>query len=202
MKIKMNLMENKITATDVEGEQVNKVIDGFFSVLHATLAHTAPKPEPVEAPKQKPININVEVPATVGFKPTPVYPKPQKFVAPAKLASEPKQEPTTEPVSKKLPKIDNERSMTTPIEELISFQQNIKEIADGILLYQTHYTCDCGHHGKRFIRNTNDYTKCHSCQAKLVVEPATLENDGKGIPVPDSFGNFFIARELYETEEN
>lgn len=189
-------MENKITATNVEGEQVNKVIDGFFSVLHATLAQTAPKPEPVEVPKQGTANINEEVP--VGYKPIPVYPKPQKFVKPAELASE----PTTETVSKKLPKIDSERSMTTPIGELISFQHNIKEIDNGILLYQTHYTCDCGHEGKRFIRNTNDYTKCHDCGEKLVIEPATLEYDEKGIPVPDSFGNFFIARELYETEEN
>lgn len=33
MKIKINLSNNKISAEGLQGEQVNKVIDGFFKFL-------------------------------------------------------------------------------------------------------------------------------------------------------------------------
>lgn len=183
MKIKINLLNNKISAEGVQGEQVNKVIDGFFDFLNGSATPVDKEQSVVatESPKAVPVYI-------------PVTPKPQQVVK-----EEPKS--VSSPVSKVLPKINDQRTLNTSIGELVALKpSNIRETEDGTKLYQTHYTCDCGHTGKRFIRESNDYTKCHECGEKLLVEPATLEDDADGIPMPDLDGNFFIARELYEGE--
>lgn len=184
MKIEISLLNNKISAEGLQGEQVNKVIEGFFSFLNGPTKPAGIK-QPVdlfESPKAVPVYV-------------PVPPKTQQVAK-----EEPKSESPS--VSKVLPKINDQRTLNTSIGELIMplKPSNIREIGDGIKLYQTHYTCDCGHTGYRFIRETNDYTKCHECGEKLLVEPATLEDDVDGIPMPDLDGNFFIARELYEGE--
>lgn len=185
MKIKINLLNNKISAEGVQGEQVNKVIDGFFNFLCGPTKTPADIKNPV---------IKVETQKILSV-PVSTSPKTQQVVK-----EEPKSESPS--VSKVLPKINDQRTLNTSIGELIMplKPSNIREIGDGIKLYQTHYTCDCGHTGYRFIRETNDYTKCHECGEKLLVEPATLEDDADGIPMPDLDGNFFIARELYEGE--
>ena len=184
MKIKINLLNNKISAEGVQGEQVNKVIDGFFNFLNGS-AIPAGNEQPVitsESPKAIPVTISA----------------PSK---PQQVAKEEPKKSETPPASKVLPKIDDQRTLKTSIGELVALKpSNIRETEDGTKLYQTHYTCDCGHTGKRFIRETNDYTKCHECGDKLLIEPATLEEDKDGIPMPDIDGNFFIARELYERE--
>jgi len=184
MKIKINLLNNKISAEGVQGEQVNKVIDGFFNFLNG--------------PTTPAVNlqsvITVESPKTIS-KPIPAPPKSQSIVKKEESKGD------SIPVSKVLPKINDQRTLNTTIGELVAMTpHNIRVTDDGTKLYQTHYTCDCGHTGKRYIRETNNYTKCHNCGDKLLIEPATLEDDVNGILNPDIDGNFFIARELYEGE--
>lgn len=184
MKIEISLLNNKISAEGVQGEQVNKVIDGFFNFLSGG-ATPAGNEQPV---------VKLE-PSKAISKPISAVPTEPQHV----VKEEPKSESPS--VSKVLPKINNQRTLNTKIGELVALTpSNIRETDEGIKLYQTHYTCDCGHTGKRFIRETNDYTKCHNCGEKLLIEPATLEDDADGIPMSDIDGNFFIARELYEGE--
>lgn len=189
MKININLLNNTLVAEDVQAEQANKVIDGFFGLL----SNRKDKNESFIAK----------------IEPTSVFTESKMPEAPRKtyevrtregLKSAGDNEKLQQKQSKLLPKIDDSRTLAVSIGEMIKpliTPSNIRVLEDGTKIYQTAYTCDCGHEGKRFIPETNDYAKCHKCGEKLLVEAATLHADKQGIPEPDIDGNFFIAREIY-----
>lgn len=180
MKIDIKLLNNTLAAEEVQAEQVNKVIDGFFGLLHAC-------------------SDNNRTDMVTNIRPTVTLEAKNKTELDQKITETLKKETASQNPSKVLPKINNERTLNVPIGEMINLApSNVREIDGSNKLYQASYHCDCGHSGKRFIPETNYYLKCHNCNDKLLVEPATLEQDENGIPKPDVEGNFFIARELYE----
>lgn len=181
MKIDIKLLNNTLVAEEVQAEQANKIIDGFFGILN-NRSDTHPK------------EITTVVTTVNNGNTTAVAEKVTEIM---------KKEQPRQTLTKTLPKIDDERRMNVSIGEIIGKENfsNVRESEDGQKLYQTGYWCNCGHEGKRYIPETNDYTKCHQCGEKLLVEPATLDDDEYGIPVADKDGNFFIAREKYETED-
>lgn len=191
MKVYVQLKDSELRATKIEAKQADAIIHGFFSVLGAAPVQLA---DEVEVPKKV-----IEVPVTTVAKPVPPkYSSPSVTVTvdKTKLASPAPLTPKT------LPKIDDGRSLSVPIGELLqnelTLPANIRTLEDGTKIYQAHYDCDCGHSGRRYIVETNNYLKCHKCNEKLLVEAATLEDDENGIPKPDIDGNFFIARDLYD----
>ena len=179
MKIDIKLLNNTLVAEEVQTEQINKIIDGFFGVLN-NYSNTRPR-------KNMTVVTNSVENAT-------------KIAG--KIIETTKKEQHQQNSVKILPKINDERSLNVSIGEIIGKENstNLRELEDGQKLYQTGYWCSCGHEGKRFIPATNYYTKCHQCGEKLLVEPATLDADENGIPFADANGNFYIAREKYEIE--
>lgn len=199
MKIEVKVNDYVLKAIDVQAEQVNKIIEGFFAVQGVTSSLTvgdlkvetsAPKtvaPKAKEVPKQNPSTVEAV---------TPSKPKVDKVQ-----------------VTKVLPKVNAERTLTTSIAEHLkgvfeapgdAVQGDKKESfpstklhEDGTTLYQSHYWCPCGHKGKRWARANVKYLVCHECNEKLLAEEATMEFDADDVPLPDKFGNHFIARELY-----
>lgn len=99
---------------------------------------------------------------------------------------------------KQLSKINATRTLHTPIGDIVAQKQwetGIKVREDGTKHYQAYYWCECGDKGKRYIAPTDTTLCCRACEQALVVEPATLTKEN-GLPERDTFGNFFIAREL------
>lgn len=69
-----------------------------------------------------------------------------------------------------------------------------------IPLYRSNYNCPtCGHKGARFIRETNNYLKCHNCDAQLEVEKTVPNSD---FMESDDEGFFFTATELFGLHRN
>lgn len=185
MELKIKLANGKLEGKGLEGEQVNKVIEGFFSVLGATPA--------TKIEVQKPI---VTVQTT----------EPKKAVEAVKKAVENAIKPT-ESRPKVLPIVDSNKNMThTPFEGLADKlrvnpkgEGDIRYTEDNTPLYRAHYWCpECGTNSKRYIRETSDYLKCHDCGTKIEVEESV-----PGEPLKqDKHGAYYIAREAFWTPEN
>ncbi|MFJ8216207.1 hypothetical protein [Bacillus cereus] len=78
--------------------------------------------------------------------------------------------------------------------EPIHWKTGIKYDNEGTPRYRTRYECCmCGNRGNQYEYEGNKFTKCHNCNAKLKIVPATK----KGIPERDSFGNFYVAYDEY-----
>ncbi|AXY09960.1 hypothetical protein CUC43_25845 [Bacillus thuringiensis LM1212] len=74
------------------------------------------------------------------------------------------------------------------------WKTGIKYDDEGTPRYRTRYECCmCGNRGKQYEYEGNKFTKCHNCNAKLKIVPATK----KGFPERDSFGNFYVANDEY-----
>lgn len=175
MKIEANLAIKTLSVEGAQTEQANKIIDGFFSVLGVKTTSFLQKNE-----VQKSEGPSVST-----------------------LKNDKNNSEAIQNSSKALPKIDHKRTLHVPIGELLDdghSSKNVRELENGAKTYQTEYWCMCGHEGKRFIPKTNRYTKCHQCDMKLLIEPATLEIDENNIPLPDKSGNFYIAREAFEID--
>lgn len=119
--------------------------------------------------------------------------------------------------SRKLPIVDVNRS-SFPMEDLVKitkkndrpctpdpvqekegadpthWKTGIKYDDEGTPRYRTRYECCmCGNRGNQYEYKENKFTKCHKCNAKLKIVPATK----KGFPERDSFGNFYVANDEY-----
>lgn len=106
--------------------------------------------------------------------------------------------------TRKLP-IINENRGSFPMEDVVKitkketadpihWKTGIKHDEDGTKRYRTRYQCPlCGNRGNQYEYEENKFTKCHNCEAKLKIEPATKN----GFPERDGFGNFFVATEEY-----
>ncbi|SCC32444.1 Uncharacterized protein BCZB5J_02580 [Bacillus cereus] len=74
------------------------------------------------------------------------------------------------------------------------WKTGIKYDDEGTPRYRTRYECCMyGNRGNQYEYEGNKYTKCHKCNAKLKIVPATK----KGLPERDSFGNFYVANDEY-----
>lgn len=63
-----------------------------------------------------------------------------------------------------------------------------------IPLYRASYDCPtCGEHGYRHVRETNNYLKCHKCEAQLAMEKTVKEAD---YLTSNDEGVFFYANKL------
>lgn len=185
MKIEIKLNSTELKASQIEGEQANKIIEGFFKTL-------MPKEEIIER-------------TTVAAPVKPVVKKePIKQVA--KAVEEPKSvQQIARP--KTLPMVESNKTMThNPFEKLLNRDEFIAHVeqgdvrtgTDGKKLYKSEYHCpECGHSGKRFIREENTYLKCHNCSTKLLVEEAV---PGEFL-AQDREGYFFIARDYFEGDK-
>lgn len=191
MKVQVNVTAQTLVIENTSADQVNQVITGFFQALGVAAAPTplqtaypvqtvafSPK---VAANEPKPVQ-NTPKTATNVQKPLPNTPKP------------------VENAPKTLPKINDDRSLFVPIGEALQSLKpaNTRDFGDGVTGYQAHYWCGCGDEGNRYILPTYKYLKCHVCQTKLSIEPATFDISADGLPEPDNFGNFFVARHEYE----
>ncbi|WP_342557333.1 hypothetical protein [Lysinibacillus sp. FSL P4-0201] len=195
MKIEINVQDAHLKAEEIQENHVTSIIEGFFGVLG--VAKQNENNSSVFKPKNKPlINLGEAPPDYVPFQNV----KTSAVVVPPKIEKEKNQQ-----ISKVLPKVNGERTLTTPISEMAkincvseseSLNFGTKEFEDGQIKYQCKYWCDCGHTGKRWVSRSAVYAHCHECNSKLIVEPATPEFREDGLPVQDSFNNFFIAREV------
>ena len=76
----------------------------------------------------------------------------------------------------------------------IHWKTGIKYDDEGTPRYRTRYECCmCGNRGNQYEYEGNKFTKCHNCNAKLKIVPATK----KGLPERDAFGNFYVANDEY-----
>lgn len=74
------------------------------------------------------------------------------------------------------------------------WKTGIKYDDEGTPRYRTRYECCmCGNRGNQYEYKENRFTKCHKCNAKLKIVPATK----KGFPERDAFGNFYVANDEY-----
>ncbi|KXY10357.1 hypothetical protein [Bacillus sp. FSL K6-0067] len=74
------------------------------------------------------------------------------------------------------------------------WKTGIKYDDEGTPRYRTRYECCmCGNRGNQYEYQENKFTKCHKCNAKLKIVPATK----KGFPERDAFGNFYVANDEY-----
>lgn len=74
------------------------------------------------------------------------------------------------------------------------WKTGIKYDDEGTPRYRTRYECCmCGNRGNQYEYKENKFTKCHNCNAKLKIVPATKT----GFPERDSFGNFYVANDEY-----
>ncbi|MFE9078695.1 hypothetical protein [Bacillus mobilis] len=106
--------------------------------------------------------------------------------------------------TRKLPIVEVNRS-SFPMEEIakitkkeeadpIHWKTGIKYDDEGTPRYRTRYDCCmCGNRGNQYEYEGNKFTKCHKCNAKLKIVPATK----KGLPERDAFGNFYVANDEY-----
>ncbi|MEH7459593.1 hypothetical protein V7183_20980 [Bacillus sp. JJ1127] len=106
--------------------------------------------------------------------------------------------------TRKLP-IINENRGSFPMEDVVKitkketadpihWKTGIKYDDEGKERYRTCYECPlCGNRGNQYEYKENKFTKCHKCNAKIKIEPATE----KGFPNRDAFGNFYVANEEY-----
>ncbi|MFJ8521419.1 hypothetical protein [Bacillus cereus] len=126
-------------------------------------------------------------------------------------------ETTTGKPSRKLPIVDVNRS-SFPMEDVVKitkqkdrssapkplkeeeekppthWKTGIKYDDEGTPRYRTRYECCmCGIRGNQYEYEGNKFTKCHNCNAKLKIVPATK----KGLPERDAFGNFYVANDEY-----
>ncbi|WMS84407.1 hypothetical protein RE438_12080 [Bacillus wiedmannii] len=111
---------------------------------------------------------------------------------------------TEDKPTRKLPIVEVNRS-SFPVEEIakitkkeeadpIHWKTGIKYDEEGNPRYRARYECCmCGNRGNQYEYKENKFTKCHKCNAKLKIVPATKT----GFPERDSFGNFYVANEEY-----
>ncbi|TKH53835.1 hypothetical protein FC677_21130 [Bacillus cereus] len=111
---------------------------------------------------------------------------------------------TTDKQTRKLPIVEVNRS-SFPMEEIakitkkedtdpIHWKTGIKYDDEGTPRYRTRYECCmCGNRGNQYEYEGNKFTKCHKCNAKLKIVPATKN----GFPERDAFGNFYVANDEY-----
>ncbi|PFC04828.1 hypothetical protein [Bacillus thuringiensis] len=112
--------------------------------------------------------------------------------------------PTEDKPTRKLPIVEVNRS-SFPMEEIAKitkkeeadpthWKTGIKYDDEGKPRYRTRYDCCmCGNRGNQYEYEGNKFTKCHKCNAKLKIVPATK----KGLPERDAFGNFYVANDEY-----
>lgn len=195
MKIEINIQNAHLKAEEIQENHAMSIIEGFFGVLGVVKQNE--NNVSVFKQKNKPlINLGEAPPDYVPF---------QKVKTSAAVVSPTIEKEKSQQISKVLPKINAERTLTTPISEVAKINCasesglphfGTKEFEDGQIKYQCKYWCDCGHTGKRWVSRSAVYAHCHECNSKLIVEPATPEFREDGLPVQDNFNNFFIAREV------
>lgn len=121
----------------------------------------------------------------------------------------PQQEIQSQSRPRQLPLTGNERTLKTPIGELVN--GNVPEHwitgiitgEDGESRYKTRYICPvCGDKGKRYVKMGQTEAACHKCQAVLKVKPATTNGFGTTEEHRDEYGNYMFANELAEPVES
>jgi ribosomal protein L37AE/L43A len=76
----------------------------------------------------------------------------------------------------------------------IGSDANFRVHPTGVPEYQAANDCPkCMHHGKRFAREGNKYTKCRECDTKIAIASASPN----GFAVPDEAGNNFYGNQEY-----
>lgn len=177
-----------LTAKQAEPAQASAIVQGFFNTLNTNqMASAATAAITIQAAIEKakePVKPDASMQVSAQTK--------QTVVANGNAGAE---------QQKKLPKINDSRTLHTPIAEMISKEFAKKsgmKMHGEELRYKCHYLCfACGHEGNRYVRPVTESIYCHDCQTKLAVETATFDTDEKGVPVPDQNENYYIAREEY-----
>ncbi|MFF5993432.1 hypothetical protein AAGS61_01600 [Lysinibacillus sp. KU-BSD001] len=184
MNIEISLLGAQLKAEGMQDMQMDSVIQGFFHALSGQSkvsgANNATRTQPV-------IIANGFTATSGGDKKT-------------------QQKATTQSISKALPKINGDRTLHTPISELVEedtahWQTGIKTDEDGTKRYRCYYWCDCGSKGKRYVPKDAEILVCRDCNQELFIEGATPSIQSDGLPERDNFGNFFIAREAVNPTE-
>ena len=196
MKIEINVQNAHLKAEEIQENHVTSIIEGFFGVLGVVK----------QAENNSSHCKNINPLKNLGEAPAGYVPfQSVKTSAIAVSTKANKEEEKSQQISKVLPKINAERSLSAPIREVakISLASDseapifgTKEFEDGQIKYQCKYWCDCGHTGKRWVNDNAQHVHCHECNSKLIVEPATPDFREDVLPVQDNFNNFFIAREV------
>jgi hypothetical protein len=118
----------------------------------------------------------------------------------------PKIEIHNEKLPKKLPMIDSIRTEMVSFGEKLQaaiqkkesepefWKTGIKIDEDGTKRYKCRYTCDCGAKGNHYIPLKTAEVNCFECEQPLEVSLATGEVDATGVPIRDSFGNYYVAK--------
>lgn len=187
MNIELVLNNQTLNITDCNEKQVELTIKKFFNILNN---FSKAESKLVTQPKKEEIPRSTKTPVAT-IKP---------------IINITKSDEKSISRSHQLPLVGSNKSATfkpfADLAEKLSIEQvsnsGIRELEDGKKLYKSHYWCsECGHEGTRYVDPNNRYMKCHECNEKLTQEPATFEDDENGIPLPDSNGNYFLARDLY-----
>lgn len=201
MKIEINVQNSHLKAEEIQENHVMSIIEGFFGALGTGIVIQNKNNDIDLHLKNKPL-LNLGE-ATLDYVPF------QNVKTSAAVISSKIEKEKSQQISKVLPKINAERTLTTPISEVAKIncatdsaspKFGTKEFENGQIKYQCKYWCDCGHTGKRWVSRDAVYAHCHDCNSKLIVEPATPEFREDGLPIQDSFNNFFIAREVEDTD--
>jgi hypothetical protein len=180
----------ELTIANADSQHVMSVISGVFQVLGSPLDETKVR----KVPEEEKIN---EVVSSRSVQPTEALHRQTessiKSVDKESILSRPRQ----------LPYVNGDRTLTQnlgeKLQEVIGQPQSQDDqgirVYDGISHYQTAYECPaCQHTGRRFMRESNDYCKCHNCDTKLRLRFATTQ----GFPERDEEGNYFRADALFE----
>ncbi|MGE7114347.1 hypothetical protein [Lysinibacillus sp. NPDC047702] len=183
MNIEVSLQDSKLKAENIQDFHMSDIIKGFFLTLNSLDGNNNN-------------SINKSPIKKIDFK--------QPVSKNENTQSNEKMTTVTKLSSKILPKINDERTLNTPIAELIQQPEEhwvtgIKVEDDGTNRYRAYYWCECGSKGKRYVNEKDEIVNCRDCGQEMVLEAATLNYQENGLPERDSFGNFFIAREMVNT---
>lgn len=204
MNISVLLLGNEMKMEGISNSHVNKIIDGFFNTLQSIHSSSMPIKKNILEPP-----INLEETKSTTFK-TPI----SNSVGSAIQMKEEKPGVVVgshNPVRpRQLPKINSERSLNMSIADIISEKDkhiaNAQYNEDYSIKYienEPHYRCSyhcekCGHSGRRYVKKTYDFIRCHECNTKLTKELAV---PGSQKLEKDSDSNYFIAREMLDENQ-
>src|SRR5699024_10603532 len=62
------------------------------------------------------------------------------------------------------------------------WKTGIKYDDEGVPRYKTHYECECGNKGRRYVYKGSLDLECHNCGQPINIEPATRKIDEDGLP--------------------
>jgi ribosomal protein L37AE/L43A len=192
----------------VSKEDQSFVINHVFQFLR--------RKEAVEAPAAEKSEIQPFLKVNVQSKSTDYKQKAAEIIERAKQKQTQEEPKGSKP--RQLPSIDWEHSEIVSVGEALQkaleakksddedvpehWHTGIKIDDDGTKRYRCRYECpSCGDKGKRYISLGTESIQCRACEKELKVVAATGMWDPTGVPVRDSWGNYFMATTTMEKED-